>query len=469
MRKMQIMVSVILFLMSLTAAQSQSKQGQLVALGDSIGVDIDSAERAHYQLFPGIEGFRWARIFMLPNGKYRLQYAVEANLEVRLRTIPVSAEAVDLTRHHIRFSQQYRDLRLQQPSEPTTEAQILYLLGLKYAALGRYDLTSQLWDDLIADYPTSSATAECQKLRGIVEQLSRTRTALFVEGALLDQSGRTDLLIFSGYYGLWLGIATPIALKARSSQAVAAGLLLGAPVSLVTTNYLTKQASISDARATMIALGGHLGTWQGIGWTAYADRKGNEVIGIGQLAGLAGIGVATWLTSKTEFSTGHASLTSAGLPWGAWFGAVTAALLDHSKDEVLRDMLIGSNALVLTAGIAAKDVQMSKARVRIINLAGVVGTFLGFGIDLLVEIKDASIGFAIAGLGSVAGLVAGKQLTKNFDRNKDLSFIFDEQFNFTQHHHQERVPLTIAPQVALLRNPQQPGYWMPGLKFQMQF
>ncbi len=469
MLKMQIVVSVIFLLMPLAAAQSQRPQGQLVAIDDSIGVEIDSAERAQYQLFPGVEGFQSARIFMLPNGRYRLQYAVEAHEGVRLRTIPVSADALDLTKHHIRFSQQYRYLRLHQPGEPATEAQFLYLLGLKYAALGRYDLASQLWKDLVADYPTSSAAVECQQFHDIVERLSRTRTALFVEGALLDQSGRTDLMIFSGYYGLWLGIATPIALKARSSQAVAAGLLLGAPVSLVTTNYLTKQASISDARATMISLGGHFGTWQGLGWAAYADLNGNEVIGIGQLAGLAGIGMATWLTSKTEFSTGHASLTSAGLPWGAWFGAVAAALMDHSDDEVLRDMLIGSNFLVLTAGLAARDVQMSKARVRIINLAGVVGTFIGFGIDLLVEIKDASTGFAIAGLGSVAGLVAGKQLTKDFDRNREFASVIDDQLNSTQRHQGARFQFPFVPQFALLQHPQQRGHWMPGLKFQMNF
>lgn len=442
-------------------------QNKLIALDDSIGIEIDASEQTRYHLFPGIEQFQSARIMMLPNGKYRLQYAYQTSSGLRTRTIPVSAEALDLTRQHLAFSHKYRNLRRNQPDEPATEPQIIYLLGLKYAAQARYDLTMQLWDDLIAAYPANPIAAECQQNRSIVERLNRSKTALFVPGAFLDQSGRTDVMIFSGYYGLWQGIATPIALKAKSSQAVAAGLLLGAPISLLVTHRLTKQANISDARATMIALGGHLGTWQGIGWAIYADQKGHEIIGIGQLVGLAGIGMATLLTSRVEFSTGHASLTSSALPWGAWFSAVTAAVLDHSGNEVLRDMLIGSNALVLGMGIAAKDVQMSKARIRIINLAGVVGTFLGFGIDLLFEIKDASAAFAIAGLGSIGGLVAGKELTKNFDHLRNEALSVDDPMNFAQYEQTVRFSKTITPQLSLLRNPHRSGRWMPCASLQI--
>lgn len=79
----------------------------------------------------------------------------------------------------------------------------------------------------------------------------------------MDRSGRTDLLIFSGYYGVWLGIATPIALDASSPEAYGAGFLLGGPLSLLLTHQATKNANVSKGKATIISLGGHLGILAG--------------------------------------------------------------------------------------------------------------------------------------------------------------------------------------------------------------
>jgi len=467
--KTPFVLAMILPVTLLATAFSQQSPQQLIALDDSIGVEIDSAERSYYRLFPGVEGFKSARIMMLSNRRYRLEYVYETTKGLRTKTIPLSGEAMDLTRQHIALIHKYQNIKSNQTVERATEAQILYLLGLKYAARARYDLVGQLWDDVIAEYPGSDAAAECQRDRGQVERLRRTKTALFIPGALLDQSGRTNLMIFSGYYGVWMGIATPIALKARSPQAIAAGLLLGAPVSLLAAHHLSKQANMSDARALMIAFGGHLGTWQGIGWAALADLEGHEVIGIGQLASLAGIALATGLTQKVDFSTAHAILASASMPWGAWFGAVTAALVNHSGDNVLRDMLIGSNALILGTGFAGADAQMSESRLQIINLAGVVGAVLGFGIDLLAEIKDIRAAFGIAGLGSVAGLIAGYEITKNFDRNRHEVWSLDIPMRSIQRHHTARCQLTITPNWSLLRHSGQIGRWMPCIGFQTHF
>lgn len=82
---------------------------------------------------------------------------------------------------------------------------------------------------------------------------------------------------------------------------------------------------------------------------------------------------------------------------------------------------MGSDLMVLGAGLIAKDVKMSRARVRLINLGGVLGTVFGFGIDLLVQPEDVSTTIAIAGLGSAGGLVLGTTVTKNYDKDKELT------------------------------------------------
>ena len=110
--------------------------------------------------------------------------------------------------------------------------------------------------------------------------------------------------------------------------------------------------------------------------------------------------------------------------WGGWCGAVLGVLANHDVTEengVRRDMLIGSDVLVLGAGLAARKARLSAGRMRLINLAGVLGTTFGLGIDLLVQVDSEEAAFAIAGAGSVAGLALGTSLTREHDRGKDLS------------------------------------------------
>jgi hypothetical protein len=404
-------------------AQPQNTDGEIIAISDSIGAEIDQAERERYHLFPDIAGFQSARITQLPNAKYRLSYSYQDAAGIHQKSIPLAVDALELTRRHVGLTDQYLSLGKTQTAVENLEAAMLYRLGLRYAAKARYDLSSELIGDLLTDFPQAGRNMNAQALQADAQKLQQTRKALFQKGSLLNQSGRTRMLIFSGYYGLWLGIAAPVYFKADSPQAYAAGLLLGAPLSMLATHYATRTASISDGRATMISLGGHLGTWQGIGWTAMSDADGNQTVGMGALGGLAGIAAATLLTNKTDFSTGHAGLTSSGLQWGAWAGLLVAMIADHEEDDILRDMLIGSDALVIGTALATKNINMSNSRVGLINLAGVLGAAVGLGIDLLIEVDDKSTAFAIAGLGSMGGIAAGAHVTRNFDRGKELTLL----------------------------------------------
>ena len=419
--KYKLVLKVLFLFIYVTTSWSQQQKGEAISLSDSIGTEINKAEQTRYHLFPDIEGFQSAQIVKLHNLKYRLNYSYQTPTGIQYKSVPITSEALELTKIHIWLTENYQNTQDADSIDEALEAEILYRLALKYASQAQYDISFRLLDDLISSYPKSRGAANAGQIYDNTKRLWKTKKALFSKGSLLDQSGRTDVLIFSGYYGLWLGIATPVLLKADSPQAYAAGLLLGAPLSLFITHNAIKEANISDGRATMISLGGHLGTWQGIGWAAVADLDANQVVGIGELSGLAGIAAATILTDKVDFSIGHAGLTSSGLQWGAWFGLVVAMIADQKDDNVLQNMLIGSDAVILGTALATKNVQMSNARVRLINLAGVVGTVLGFGINMMIEVDKGSTAFAIAGLGSVAGLVAGTQMTKNFDRGKDLT------------------------------------------------
>jgi len=463
----------IFFLAAVFFGQTSALQGQTdhsaVALGDSVGAEIDSVEREAYYLFPDVKGFKSAQLFRLSDSKYRLNYTYEEGGGLRHKSRTVSADAVELTQLHLKLAEEYWQLKRSGATGQKGEAELLYELGLKYASQAKYDRTSFLFGDLLSKYPESQPALRAAESKEQVERLWKTKKALFWQGSLLNQSGRTDVLIFSGYYGVWLGIATPIVFGAESPEPFGAGLLLGPSLSLLIAHTLTKEANISEGRATMIALGGHLGTWQGLGWAAMTDADGKTVVAIGEVAGLAGIAAATVLTSKVDFSIGHSGLTSWGMYWGGWFGLVTAALADHEENDLLRDMLIGSDVLVVGTGIAARNVQMSRARVRLINLGGVLGTVFGFGIDLLGNIEGAPAVLGIAGAGSLAGLAAGAYLTRDYDKGKELSFFERDNSQPGYVFEGKEKAWSIYPRLSLRKNKNSDNGLLPSLVFGLRF
>jgi len=398
-----------------------------VILSDSIGCEIDSTEAKRYMLFRGIDSFHKARIIQKSANKYQLDYSFIDKSSgvnyIRHKQVALSSDDLALTRSHVKMVDEYYSLRSGKTTDWSGDPEMLYALVLRYASRGRYDLASTLLSDLKSEYPESEQAIAATEFQLVTQRLDRFKKPLFWRGSLLNHDGRTDILLFSGYYGLWLGLAVPLSFDAESSQAYALGMLLGAPASIVLTSSLTRDANISEGKATMIALGGNLGTWQGLGWAGIADIEGTSIVRAGILAGLTGIGIATMLANKIDFSEGHAAVTSSGLEWGAWYGLVFAVIADHEEEDLLRDMLLGSDLFILGAGIASRNVKASESRIRLINLAGLVGTVAGFGVDLLLEVDDDATGMAIVGSGSTLGLILGALSTHKYDTGKDLAEI----------------------------------------------
>jgi len=392
---------------------------QPVALSDSLGPEIDSAERTEYHLLPDVSGFISARFFVRNGSGYRLQYSYEKAGGIHERSVGLSAEAWELTRQHVALVDQYRAVSAAPDSGGPPEWQ--YRLALKFAAETRYEVSRPLLQDIAVDYPGSLAAEEAGPTLATVDRLAGAKHGLYLPGEIHDQSGRTHLLLFAGYYGIWVGVAIPLWAESDSPQAYAAGLLIAAPTSLLLANALSKNSDMSEGKAWMISLGGNLGTWQGIGWSALGDTDGNQVVGIGLLSGLAGIAGAVALTNRVYFTEGHAAVTNASLFWGAWFGVVAAVVGGAEDDAVLRASLIGTDALVLGSGIAARNVRMSSERMRLINLLGVVGTAVGFGFDLLFEVDGDGAVLGIAGAGSILGLMTGIHATRIYDQGKNLA------------------------------------------------
>ena len=440
---------------------AQQDDWKPVSLSDSLGFEINPARRDAYHLLPDVERFISARFYTKNGTTYRLEYSYQSSLGTpSTKRRRISKATWDLTQAHVRIVEAGQRRRIQPLPDTPSEPELQYRMALKFATAGRYDLSRALVSDLLTEHPASPSATDAAAVQADITRLSETRRVLFLPGGLLDQSGRTDVMVFSGYYGLWAGIAIPLCLDVKQPELYALGMIAGAPGALLLTNRLTRDADIGRGRASVIKLGGHLGTWQALGWSGLAGWDGRGVIAAGLVGGLAGIAGASVLSHHVHFSEGHGALMGSALNWGAWFGFVGGTTVGAEGDNLLRAALIGSDVLVVTTGIAARKVQMSRGRVRMISLMGLVGTVAGFGVDVLVRVDNEHAAMAIAGLGGVGGLIAGARMTRDYDAGKDVALGSPDD---------AQGPWSLAPHFALTADPAHPGRMMPSAGLQLTF
>ena len=419
------------------AAPSEPLPGSAAPLSERVGPEIDGDERARFGLFPDLPRFQGGHFEATPGG-YRLVYMEDAEGRARSRRRSIRREAFQQTAWHVAFVEECDRVvtgaaldsgasggnRADSTLAGTaTEPDLLRRLALRYAARRQYDLARVLIADLRDTHAATPAGAWASEAAPRIDALAGPRRALIWNGTLLDQRGRTDLIVFSGYYGLWLGIAIPAAFESEDAQSYAAGLLGAPALSAAIAVASTKNSSITRGQATIISLGGHFGTWQGLGWSGTTDAEGHEVLAAGVAGGLAGILLAIPISNAVGFGEGHAQVANSAMYWGGWFGLVESVLTGRDQTDENRplvDMLVGSDVGLLAGAIGGRNARLSTGRMRLINLCGVLGTAFGGGMALLTETQDEGAMLLLGG-GSVAGLVLGCHWTRAYDRGKDLA------------------------------------------------
>jgi hypothetical protein len=374
---------------------------QPVALSGRIGFEVDRAERDAFGLFPDIDGFESARILRRADGSYRVEFKKREGKDLVSGSKRITAETYDLTCQHVRLVESCRDVW--SGGDPETNARVLYGLALRHALERRYDLALSAFEELGRSYPAAYDSLGADSLRADASRLAATPGGLFRRGSVIDRSGYADLMIFAGYYGLWFGIAAPYAIGGEdvSAEAVAAGAIFGPALSIFVAHAATRGKSVTEADADMASLGGWFGTWQGLGWSGYAELDDQDCFQLGLLGGLAGIGLSAAYNSAVQPSEGYASLMFSSVWWGAWLGLVGAGVA--GAEDALGASLLGSDALLIATAAAARETGMTKKRVRLMNLGGVLGAFAGSGVCVLAHVEDEKAAAAVVGLTSLVG------------------------------------------------------------------
>jgi hypothetical protein len=399
-RPLMILLSMLLSSIPAVAAAGDGEY-QPAALSERIGFEIDRAERDAFDLFPDIEEFESARILRRADGEYRVEFQRREGGKLVSGSKRITEETFELTCRHVRLVETYRDVWNE--GDPATNARVLYEVALRHALEQRYDLALDAFEELERSYPAAYDSLRADSLRADASRLAARPVGLFQRGTVIDRSGYTDLMIFAGYYGLWFGIAAPYALGGEdvSAEAVAAGFIFGPALSVLIAHAATSGKSITEGDADMVSLGGWFGTWQGLGWSGYAELDDQDCIQLGLVGGLVGIGLSAAYNSAVQPSEGYASLMFSSVWWGAWLGLVGAVAT--GAEDALPASLLGSDVLLIATAAAARDTGMTKKRVRLMNLGGVLGAFAGAGVCVLAHVEDEEAAAGVVGLTSLVG------------------------------------------------------------------
>lgn len=305
-----------------------------------------------------------------------------------------------------------------QPDDPATT---LYRAVLELESAGEYDLADSLMDLILRRYPDSAAASSIR--------LARSGP----DSRRLDSSGRTELVVWSTLYGLWLGLAVPGTLGVDDPEPYGLGLLVGGPLGFLASRSWTASAPVGEGDAEVISWGGTWGSWQGFGWAHVLDLGGRDcedyigapcdpgpsseaVFGSMLVTGAIGTATGLALSRRYEIDPGDATSASLGSLWGTWYGFGLTVLFDMSGDDALAATLVGGDLGLLFGAALGSHYDLSRSRARIASIAGVAGGLAGAGLDLLIQPDDEKVAIAIPLISSTLGLALGMGLDRRRDR-----------------------------------------------------
>ncbi len=295
--------------------------------------------------------------------------------------------------------------------EPQPDAHEPYTEAFRALADGEWELAYDGLSVIQHDYPDTVYGRRASRHRARLDALGLSSRRH------LDQRGRAETVGFSVLYGAWAGLATTvIADDDDDEKTLVAGMMLGAPVALVTSLVATRGREVTRGQASLLRLGGYFGTWQGLGLAMLKDDIDTEAaIGAALAGGLAGMGIAGVAGSVSQPSPGQAALVNYGALWGTWLSFAGTQVADISNgDGVLAATLAGGAAGLAAGALLATKTDMPEGRANLINLGGMAGTVMAAGALLIVHADKQQTGMAVMMAGGVLGLVTAARRTAGY-------------------------------------------------------
>ena len=242
----------------------------------------------------------------------------------------------------------------------------------------------------------------------------------------LDQGGRAAVIVYSTVMSAYVALSIPIVADAQGSPPYGLALLVGAPVGLLSSIYLTRHRQVTATQADLYTLAGNWGLFHGLGFGVIANGQGKDVAGSAALGGLLGVGMGAMLAAPGNNRESSVSLAGLGTTYGAWLGLIGAELITGgdsgpSDNRAFAGMLFGGDASLVGSVLVGPHVTLSRSRSRLIGVGGTAGALIGLGFNLLFDVNDRRAAWGMVGAGTLAGLAGGVALTSDYDSDRGFS------------------------------------------------
>ena len=293
------------------------------------------------------------------------------------------------------------------------EARLIYEGAVQQVVDEKYDEALKRLDWITSTYPETT--------HGQLAMAKREEIAILLQQPKpISGMSRAGLVGFGTLFTTWLGVGALILADVENPVPYGLVLIAGPVGGLAGSLSLTRNSELSDGQASLINLGGVWGIWQAVGAAALADASEKPTVYASMAGGAIGLALAGKIVEGRDISPGDATLINFGGIWGTWFAICgSMAVRERNRDNsnfILSSAMMGGNVGLTTMAVWSTKLSMTRARARLINIGGVVGTLYGLGANILLDIDPEDRSFwSLMGLGGMVGLTAGTYFTRNYD------------------------------------------------------
>jgi hypothetical protein len=314
----------------------------------------------------------------------------------------------------------------------------LWELAATALARGDHALAREGWQVFALQFPRDPRAGLAQRL---VAAISPGPLAPGRERALTSQTGRVQLALISAFYGASVGLVLGMEVAAGSHsldpEAPIWLSVAGTGAGLGLSLGLTRGRYIHPSQANLITAGAVWGYALGLGMVAgfpawevcQVDRWGpapedsyawcdvpdrtwrlvplaTSAVAVGSMVALG--------RRFPDLPAGDIALTNAGGLWGGLTGLWLSMLADaNTQHAPPAFMVTGASAGLITGGLLARRLEISRARMQIINLSGGLGLGLAGAVGATADVQDAPAWGGLLIAGQAAGLATGALLTRH--------------------------------------------------------
>jgi len=353
---------------------------RVVSLTESLGYQIDPAERERYGLFPDREFFLLAE-FMLRDESYWLRLSYRSGSEQIVQQSPVTESQFLLWRNTVLAvdrgrsaspiaalsDNESRDGRLRMVTDVVLYGKLLY---------GPATIT-------LFDIDSSRGTHAIGLLVG---------GGAFT-GALLKTRGyrlgyaRTTMVRWGNYAGTFYGVGIPALIKTDNARAYAVGAMAATPIGGYLAHQWSGHRRFGKGEADLIATGTWVGALYGLAIPFLAgvgDHHSRLYLGSSMVGVPAGALLTARLVEARRLNRGRAHL----ITLGGFMGVAQALIfVDVIDDDAPTKALVWGAVLGSPAGAwlgyhATEDRRHTIGRARIISVGAHAGGLAGQGVVL---------------------------------------------------------------------------------------